>query len=76
MKKKYRDPHKGSIWEHPRILAYSILILSEQYWLTNKENKNTKANIRHLGCSHRIIGDYTFKETIDWNKFQQQKEWV
>lgn len=34
--KKYRDPHKCSILEHPRILAYSILILSQQYWLTKK----------------------------------------
>lgn len=34
--KKYRDPHQCSIWEYPRTLAYSILILSQQYWLTKK----------------------------------------
>lgn len=59
---------------HPRILAYSIFILSQQYDAlinkqTNKNKQNTKGKIiRLLGCNHRIIEERASKETLkDWN---------
>lgn len=73
----YKDPCKYNIWEDHRILAYSILILSQQYWWTNKQNtnKSTKANIsKTLGCSPRFIEEYAFKGTLtDWNESLEEQ---
>lgn len=73
----YEDPYKYSMWEHYRILANSILILSQRHWLTNKQNtnKSTGANInRTSGCSPRFIEEYAFKGTLtDWNKSLEEQ---
>lgn len=53
---------------------FSLLHINfESTILINKENPNTKANIRNLGFSHRIIEEYTFKEMIDWNKYKNKQ---